>query len=154
MEANAFATATTPLGRAIGRFTEDLHQDRPGRMVVLEGFRLHRQQLAQALVQQLGYRVNLGAIVSKYIGETEKNLNELFARANTAGSILFFDEADALFGKGSDVKDSHDRYANLFNRLGSFRGLVVLGVDNKNTVPGHLLPRCKILSVSAYWPPR
>src|SRR5207253_4209533 len=59
------------------------------------------------------YRIDLSAVVSKYIGETEKNLRRLFDAAEAGGMILFFDEADALFGKRSAVKDSHDRYANI-----------------------------------------
>ena len=59
------------------------------------------------------YRIDLSAVVSKYIGETEKNLRRLFDAAEDGGAILFFDEADALFGKRSEVKDSHDRYANI-----------------------------------------
>ncbi len=59
------------------------------------------------------YRIDLSAVVSKYIGETEKNLRRLFDAAEHGGAILFFDEADALFGKRSEVKDSHDRYANI-----------------------------------------
>ena len=59
------------------------------------------------------YRIDLSAVVSKYIGETEKNLRRLFDAAESGGAILFFDEADALFGKRSEVKDSHDRYANI-----------------------------------------
>src|SRR5690606_25562683 len=58
-------------------------------------------------------RIDLSAVVSKYIGETEKNLRRLFDAAEQGGAILFFDEADALFGKRSEVKDSHDRYANI-----------------------------------------
>jgi SpoVK/Ycf46/Vps4 family AAA+-type ATPase len=59
------------------------------------------------------YRIDLSAVVSKYIGETEKNLRHLFDAAEDGGAILFFDEADALFGKRSEVRDSHDRYANI-----------------------------------------
>ena len=59
------------------------------------------------------YKIDLSSIVSKYIGETEKNLSTIFAEAETSNAILFFDEADALFGKRSEVKDSHDRYANI-----------------------------------------
>ena len=74
-----------------------------------------RQQAAARVALSMGkqlYRVDLGKVVSKYIGETEKNLRRLFDRAESSNSILFFDEADALFGKRSEVKDSHDRYAN------------------------------------------
>jgi len=86
------------------------------------------------------YRVDLNKIVSKYIGETEKNLNRLFDAAESAGAVLFFDEAEALFGKRSEVKDAHDRYANLeisylLQRLESFNGLVILATDNEEDAP-------------------
>jgi SpoVK/Ycf46/Vps4 family AAA+-type ATPase len=75
--------------------------------------------------------VDLATVVSKYIGETEKNLRQLFDAAEDGGAILFFDEADALFGKRSEVKDSHDRYANmeasyLLERLAEFKGIAIL----------------------------
>lgn len=79
-----------------------------------------RQQAATRVALSMGkqlYRVDLGKVVSKYIGETEKNLSRLFERAQDKNFILFFDEADALFGKRSEVKDAHDRYANLENSL-------------------------------------
>jgi ATPase family associated with various cellular activities (AAA) len=75
------------------------------------------------------YRVNLDAVVSKYIGETEKNLSALFDLAERGGWILFFDEADALFGKRSDVQDAHDRYANAEAMIASMaaeRGMPIL----------------------------
>lgn len=77
------------------------------------------------------YRVDLSAVVSKYIGETEKNLAQIFADASTSGAILFFDEADALFGRRSEVRDSHDRYANLevsylLQRMEDYDGIVIL----------------------------
>ena len=71
---------------------------------------------AQVLARDLGldlYRIDLASTVSKYIGETEKNLDRIFAAAEGSNAILFFDEADALFGKRSEVRDSHDRYANI-----------------------------------------
>ena len=77
------------------------------------------------------YRVDLAAVISKYIGETEKNLAQLLARAESAEVILLFDEADALFGKRSEVNDSHDRYANieisyLPQKMDQFEGIAVL----------------------------
>ncbi|MBN1323501.1 MAG: ATP-binding protein [Methanotrichaceae archaeon] len=77
------------------------------------------------------FRIDLSAVVSKYIGETEKNLNRIFDAAEGGGAILLFDEADALFGKRSEVKDSHDRYANievsfLLQRMEAYRGLAIL----------------------------
>lgn len=77
------------------------------------------------------YRINLSKMVSKYIGETEKNLAQIFDRAEKEEWILFFDEADALFGKRTSIKDSYDRYANqevsyLLQRMEDFNGLVIL----------------------------
>lgn len=85
------------------------------------------------------YRIDLSSVVSKYIGETEKNLREVFDAAEDGGVLLLFDEADALFGKRSDVKDSHDRYANievgyLLQRMESFQGLAVLTTNTKPAI--------------------
>ena len=85
------------------------------------------------------YRIDLSIIVSKYIGETEKNLEKLFSKAENKNWILFFDEADALFGKRTEVSDSHDRYANqevsyLLQRVESFSGLVVLSSNFKSNM--------------------
>jgi SpoVK/Ycf46/Vps4 family AAA+-type ATPase len=87
-------------------------------------------------------------VVSKYIGETEKNLANLFDRAEHKDWILFFDEADALFGKRGNVKDSHDRYANievgyLLQRIESHRGIVILETRHKNAVNRALLRRLR-----------
>ena len=94
---------------------------------------------AGMLARELGvsmYRVNLNRIVSKYIGETEKNLARVLKTAETKMAVLLFDEADALFGKRSEVKDSHDRYANievsyLMEKLKSYPGLVILVSNQK-----------------------
>lgn len=85
------------------------------------------------------YKIDLSQVVSKYIGETEKNLDLVFASANGKGWILFFDEADALFGKRTDVKDSHDRYANqevsyLLQRMEDYNGLVILATNMKSNI--------------------
>ncbi len=85
------------------------------------------------------YKVDLSMVVSKYIGETEKNLELLFARAEDKDWILFFDEADALFGKRTEVKDSHDRYANqevsyLLQRMEDYNGLVILATNMKSNI--------------------
>lgn len=85
------------------------------------------------------YRVDLSMVVSKYIGETEKNLEKVFTRAENKNWILFFDEADALFGKRTTVSDSHDRYANqeisyLLQRLEEYPGLVILASNMRNNV--------------------
>jgi SpoVK/Ycf46/Vps4 family AAA+-type ATPase len=92
---------------------------------------------AEILAHELGlelYAIDLSAVVSKYIGETEKNLSRIFDEAETASAILFFDEADALFGKRSEVKDAHDRYANievgyLLQRMEQYDGTVVLATN-------------------------
>ncbi len=86
--------------------------------------------IAGELGQDL-YKIDLSMLVSKYIGETEKNLNRVFTEAETSNAILFFDEADAIFGKRSEVKDSHDRYANieisyLLQRMETYDGVVIL----------------------------
>jgi ATPase family associated with various cellular activities (AAA) len=88
------------------------------------------------------YRVSAPAIVSKYIGETEKNLDRVFQQVQRnvqdSGAILFFDEADSLFGKRSEVKDSHDRYANLspdafLKARAAFSGTVILDAESQPT---------------------
>ena len=94
---------------------------------------------AEVLARELGldlYRIDLSAVVSKYIGETEKNLRQVFDAAETGGGLALFDEADALFGKRAEVKDSHDRYANievgyLLQRMESFEGLAILTTNVK-----------------------
>ncbi|MGL4622378.1 MAG: ATP-binding protein, partial [Chroococcidiopsis sp.] len=93
------------------------------------GKTLAAEVLARELQLDL-YRIDLSQVVSKYIGETEKNLRRVFTAAEAGGAILLFDEADALFGKRSEVKDSHDRYANievsyLLQRMEAYRGLAI-----------------------------
>ena len=85
------------------------------------------------------YRIDLSQVVSKYIGETEKNLRRVFDAAEDGGAVLLFDEADALFGKRSEVKDAHDRYANievgyLLQRMEAYRGLAVLTTNLKDSI--------------------
>jgi ATPase family protein associated with various cellular activities (AAA)/winged helix domain-containing protein len=94
------------------------------------------------------YRIDLSAVVSKYIGETEKNLRRLFDAAEDGGAILFFDEADAIFGKRSEVKDSHDRYANieinyLLQRMESYRGLAILATNMRSALDRAFLRRLR-----------
>jgi hypothetical protein len=108
---------------------------------------------AEVIASELGlslYRIDLSAVVSKYIGETEKNLRKLFDAAENGGAILFFDEADALFGKRSEVKDSHDRYANievnyLLQRLESFHGLAILATNMKGSLDSAFLRRLRFV---------
>lgn len=105
--------------------------------------------LAKALNLDL-YRVDLSTVVSKYIGETEKNLSKIFDSAENNGVILLFDEADALFGKRSEVKDSHDRYANLevsylLQRMEAFQGLAILTTNLKSALDKAFLRRIRFV---------
>ncbi len=97
---------------------------------------------AEVLARELHldlYRIDLSSVVSKYIGETEKNLRRVFDAAEEGGAILLFDEADALFGKRTEIKDSHDRYANievsyLLQRMEAYRGLAILTTNLKDAL--------------------
>ena len=104
---------------------------------------------AEALAAAVGsdlLQVDLARLAETYIGETEKNLGRLFAAAEGAGVVLFFDEADALFGRRSEVRDSHDRYANievsyLLQRLETYRGLAILASNSAQALDPARLPR-------------
>ncbi len=105
--------------------------------------------LSQTLDLDL-YRIDLSQVVNKYIGETEKNLRRVFNAAEESGAILFFDEADALFGKRTEVKDSHDRYANievnyLLQRMESYRGLAILATNLKEALDPAFLRRLRFV---------
>jgi hypothetical protein len=96
------------------------------------------------------YHIDLSQVVSKYIGETERNLARLFDAAEGGGAILLFDEADALFGKRSEVKDSHDRYANieisyLLQRMEAYRGLAILTTNMKDALDPAFLRRIRFV---------
>ncbi|HYI49235.1 MAG TPA: ATP-binding protein [Allosphingosinicella sp.] len=113
------------------------------------GKTLAAEAIATAVELDL-YRVDLATLVSKYIGETEKNLKSLFDAAETSGAVLLFDEADALFGKRSEVKDSHDRYANievayLLQRIEAYRGLAVLTTNMKSALDRAFLRRIRFV---------
>lgn len=125
----------------ISTFARDRRRQSGGEAIILfagtdsSGKTNAAEVVARGLNRDL-YRVDLKRVISKYIGETEKNLDRLFNAAESAGAILFFDEADALFGKRSEVKDAHDRYANieigdLLQRLESFNGLAILATNNE-----------------------
>lgn len=101
--------------------------------------------LARELALDL-YEIDLSSVVSKYIGETEKNLSEIFCEAEATQAVLFFDEADALFGRRTEVKDAHDRYANievnyLLQRVEQFDGLVVLATNMQRNLDDAFLRR-------------
>ena len=107
---------------------------------------------AEALAGELGldlYHVDLSQVVSKYIGETEKNLARLFDSIGPS-AVLLFDESDALFGKRTEVRDSHDRYANievsyLLQRMETFEGLAILTTNLKNAIDSAFLRRIRFL---------
>jgi SpoVK/Ycf46/Vps4 family AAA+-type ATPase len=94
---------------------------------------------AEVLAGELGldlYAIDLATVVDKYVGETEKNLDRIFVEADRVNAVLFFDEADAIFGKRSEVKDAHDRHANvetayLLQRLETFDGIAILATNLK-----------------------
>jgi hypothetical protein len=108
---------------------------------------------AEVLARELRldlYRIDLSQVVSKYIGETEKNLRRVFDAAEAGGAVLLFDEADALFGKRSEVRDSHDRYANveisyLLQRMESYRGLAILTTNMRTALDGSFLRRMRFV---------
>ena len=113
------------------------------------GKTLAAEVLANAMDLDL-YRVDLSQVVSKYIGETEKNLSRIFAAASQSGAVLLFDEADALFGKRSEVRDSHDRYANveisyLLQAMESYRGLAILTTNMRSALDPAFVRRLRFV---------
>lgn len=110
-----------------------------------------------AAVEMLGkefnkkiFRIDLSTVVSKYIGETEKNLSAVFKKAENKDWILFFDEADAMFGKRTNVKDAHDKYANqeinyLLQRIEDYPGLAILAIKSKSNIDDGFLRRFQAL---------
>jgi hypothetical protein len=96
------------------------------------------------------YRIDLASVVSKYIGETEKNLRRIFDAAEESSAILLFDEADALFGKRSEVRDSHDRYANLevsylLQRVEAYRGVAILTTNMQHALDSAFMRRIRFI---------
>jgi SpoVK/Ycf46/Vps4 family AAA+-type ATPase len=108
---------------------------------------------AEVIATDLGldlYRIDLSQVVSKYIGETEKNLDRIFQAAESANAILFFDEADALFGKRSEVKDAHDRYANieigyLLQKVEAYSGLAILATNLRQNLDDAFVRRLQFI---------
>jgi SpoVK/Ycf46/Vps4 family AAA+-type ATPase len=133
----------------------DSRRQRGGGLIVfftgVEG--AEKTNAAEAIANDLGrdlYRVDLNSVISKYIGETEKDLSRLLRAAESADAILLFDEADALFGKRSEVKDAHDRFANievnyLLQRLETFKGVVILATNQKENIPDAFLRRLRFV---------
>lgn len=112
-----------------------------------------KNMAAEVVAHDIGldlYRIDLASVVNKYIGETEKNLRRVFDAFEDGGAILFFDEADALFGKRTEVKDSHDRYANieinyLLQRIEAYRGLVILATNRRSALDSAFLRRLRFV---------
>jgi hypothetical protein len=105
------------------------------------------------------YRIDLSGVVSKYIGETERNLRQVFDAADEGGSLLLFDEADALFGRRSEVRDSHDRYANievnyLLQRMEEYRGVAILTTNQRHAVDPAFLRRLRFIVTFPFPSPR
>jgi SpoVK/Ycf46/Vps4 family AAA+-type ATPase len=115
----------------------------PGTIILFAGDNgTGKTMAAEVLASELSlplYRIDLSAVVSKYIGETEKNLSAIFDAAENTAAILYFDEADALFGNRSEVKDSHDRYAIIeigyfLRRMESYKGLSIVVTHTKDSI--------------------
>jgi SpoVK/Ycf46/Vps4 family AAA+-type ATPase len=108
---------------------------------------------AEVIAHELGldlYKIDLSSVVSKYIGETEKNLNRIFNAAESANAILFFDEADALFGKRSEVQDAHDRYANietayLLQKMEEYEGIAILATNLRQNLDEAFMRRLSFI---------
>ncbi|MEB3294998.1 MAG: ATP-binding protein [Synechococcales bacterium] len=130
--------------RSLGKGLNALFTGSPG-----TGKTMAAEVIAQELQLDL-YKIDLSQIVSKYIGETEKNLNRIFAAAANANAILLFDEADALFGKRSEVKDAHDRYANLeisylLQKMEEYEGLAILTTNLRSNIDDAFVRRLRFI---------
>ena len=141
--------------KRLAELADSVREVRSGRILLLAGASAERSSLARSLAEELRYHLpDLRAVVSKYIGETEQHLTRLLAPVDNSASVLFFDEADALFGRRTAVKDAHGRYADLLHAWRSARGVVVLGVDRADLLPRELRDQAPLIPVSDYWPPR
>ena len=125
-----------------------------GQIALFTGeYRTGKTMAAEVLANELHldlYKIDLSQLVNKYIGETEKNLKKIFDVAEDGGAILLFDETDALFGKRSNVKDAHDRYANLevnylLQRIQDFPGLVILATNKKTNLDAAFIRRLRFI---------
>jgi vesicle-fusing ATPase len=127
---------------ALDTLAAEVKADRTGAVLLPGASGEPALRTAETLAAAIGaklVRVDLAAVASKYVGETEKNLGAVLKDAAASGAVLLIDDADALFGKGTDVKDSHDRYANietnyLLERVESYPGLVVLATNSTSGI--------------------
>ena len=134
-----------------GRTTRS-KQRKPGTRILLNAnTRAQRRRLAEGVATELNrqlFRIDLGQVANKYVGETEKNLRAVLDSAESGGAILFFDEADALFGKRTKVKDAHDRYANqevsyLLQRIEESPSVVILATNKAGNIDPAFLRRLR-----------
>jgi SpoVK/Ycf46/Vps4 family AAA+-type ATPase len=131
------------------KLTDDVSSDTNSVMLFAGASGTGKTLAAEVIAKELSLdlmRVDLSAVVSKYIGETEKNLASVFAAAEQANAVLLLDEADALFGKRTDVKDSHDRYANmevsyLLQHMETYSGIAILATNRKENIDAPFLRR-------------
>jgi AAA+ superfamily predicted ATPase len=129
---------------SLGRGLSALFSGHPG-----TGKTMAAEVIANQLLLDL-YKIDLSQVVSKYIGETEKSLNSIFQEAQASNAILFFDEADALFGKRSEVKDAHDRYANievsyLLQKMEEYDGIAILATNFRKNIDEAFLRRMQFI---------
>jgi SpoVK/Ycf46/Vps4 family AAA+-type ATPase len=137
-------------GGAVTEITRRSKRER-GLRILVSG--VDPSQVAKATAGALNlslYRIPLSAVISKYIGETEKNLEAIFGRAERAGAVLLFDEADALFGKRTHIRDAHDRYANqevsyLLKQLKDYDGPAILATKQPVTVNAAVRKRFQVM---------
>jgi SpoVK/Ycf46/Vps4 family AAA+-type ATPase len=146
---------SSPTSRTVVRKVRPIVCKRPHRKdvrILLQGrSRNSAFTIAQNLAHDLGrdlFHIDLRVIVSKYIGETEKNLKRVFDAAKRSDAVLFFEEADALFGKRSEVKDSHDRYANievnyLLQRMKAYGGISIIASSRRANIDPAFLRRLR-----------
>ncbi len=148
-------TATQQQKKAPAKMSKKARVQEPsGAVIVLSGATpLRRQKAAEVLADELQLHlasVDLSAVASKHAGETEKNVNRVFDMANRHGSILFFDEADALFSKRTQVQGAHDRYANaevshLLQCIEKHQGLVILTTNGKSRIEEAFSPEKPVI---------
>ncbi|CAM4202703.1 ATP-binding protein [Roseateles saccharophilus] len=135
--------------------------ERVGTVILTAPSGTDKTHAAEVLARVMGcdlMHADLSHLVSPYIGETEKNLDRLFAAASASGAVLFFDEADALFGKRSVVKDSHDRYANaevgyLLQKIEAYSGILILAAGVRQNLDSGFVRRLRNV-VDLSWPPK
>ena len=125
-----------------------------GTIILFEGASKQEKTIAASLLSKSVnldlYRIDLSSVVSKYLGETEKNLEKIFDAAEDGGAVLLFDEADALFGKRTEVNDSHKRFANtdtsyLLQSIENYEGIAILATNRKENIDHAFLRRCAFI---------